>query len=80
MADLDFSIFIALALDQSSFHRKATERRGLRNRDPFQPLILSRENNRSELAKNAFADALGGVADDIFVATQDQGLEWVTIT
>ena len=40
---------------------------------------LSRENNRSELAKNAFADALGGVADDIFVATQDQGLEWVTI-
>ena len=40
---------------------------------------LSRENNRPELAKNAFADALGGVADDIFVATQDQGLEWVTI-
>ena len=40
---------------------------------------LSRENNRSELAKNAFADALGGVADDIFVATQDQGIEWVTI-
>ena len=40
---------------------------------------LSRENNRAELAKNAFADALGGVAADIFVATQDQGLEWVTI-
>ena len=40
---------------------------------------LSRENNRSELAKNAFAEALGGVAEDIFVATQDQGLEWVTI-
>ena len=41
---------------------------------------LSRENNRSELAKSAFADALGGTAEDIFVATQDQGLEWVTIS
>ena len=41
---------------------------------------LSRENNRSELAKAAFAAALGGAADDIFVATQDQGIEWVTIT
>ncbi len=41
---------------------------------------LSRENNRADLAKNAFATALGGAADDIFVATQDQGLEWVTIT
>ena len=41
---------------------------------------LSRENNRTELAKEAFAAALGGAADDIFVATQDQGIEWVTIT
>ena len=40
---------------------------------------LSRENNRPALAKQAFAEALGGVADDIFVATQDDGLEWVTI-
>ena len=40
---------------------------------------LSRENNRPALAKQAFADALGGVAGDIFVATQDDGLEWVTI-
>ncbi len=40
---------------------------------------LSRENNRAHLAKEAFAAALGGVADDIFVATQDRGLEWVTI-
>lgn len=41
---------------------------------------LSRENNRTNLAKDAFADALGGTAEDIFVATQDQGLEWITIT
>ena len=40
---------------------------------------LSRENNRAELAKQAFAAALGGKADDIFVATQDEGLEWITI-
>ena len=40
---------------------------------------LSRENNRAELAKQAFAAALGGTANDIFVATQDEGLEWVTI-
>ena len=41
---------------------------------------LSRENNRAELAKDVFAAALGGTADDIFVATQDEGLGWVTIT
>ena len=40
---------------------------------------LSRENNRAELAKDIFAAALGGTADDIFVATQDEGLGWVTI-
>ncbi len=40
---------------------------------------LSRENNRANLAKEAFAAALGGAAEEIFVATQDQGLEWVTI-
>ncbi len=40
---------------------------------------LSRENNRPELAKQAFAAALGGTAAEIFVATQEQGLEWVTI-
>ncbi len=40
---------------------------------------LSRENNRAHLAKDAFAAALGGAAEDIFVATQDEGLEWVTI-
>lgn len=40
---------------------------------------LSRENNRALLAKDAFAAALGGTRDDIFVATQDEGLEWVTI-
>lgn len=41
---------------------------------------LSRENNRPDLAKQAFADALGGAPEDIFVAMQDQGLQWVTIT
>ena len=41
---------------------------------------LSRENNRAELAKDVFAAALGGTADDIFVATQDEGLGWITIT
>ena len=40
---------------------------------------LSRENNRAELAKDIFAAALGGTADDIFVATQDEGLGWVMI-
>lgn len=40
---------------------------------------LSRENNRADLAKDAFAAVLGGTAEDIFVATQEQGLEWVTI-
>lgn len=41
---------------------------------------LSRENNRVELARAAFATALGGAVEDIFVATQDEGLQWVTIT
>lgn len=41
---------------------------------------LSRENNRVELARAAFATALGGALEDIFVATQDEGLQWVTIT
>lgn len=41
---------------------------------------LSRENNRVELARAAFATALGGAVEDIFVATQDEGLQWVTVT
>jgi phosphoribosyl 1,2-cyclic phosphodiesterase len=40
---------------------------------------LSRENNRADLARDAFAAALGGAVEDIFVASQDRGLEWVTI-
>lgn len=40
---------------------------------------LSRENNRPELARAAFATALGGAATDVLVATQDEGLGWVTL-
>ena len=40
---------------------------------------LSKQNNRPDLARAAFAAALGSKAEDIFVASQDQGLQWVTI-
>ena len=40
---------------------------------------LSRQNNRPVLAKAAFAAALGADDDDIFIATQDEGSDWVTL-
>ncbi|MBL8310828.1 MAG: MBL fold metallo-hydrolase [Burkholderiales bacterium] len=40
---------------------------------------LSRENNRAELARGAFAAALGGTLDGLHIASQDDGLDWVTI-
>lgn len=40
---------------------------------------LSRQNNRAELAQAALAGALGAVADDIFVASQDDGIGWVAL-
>jgi len=40
---------------------------------------LSRENNRPELARRAFADALGGDSADVLVASQDDGLGWVAL-
>lgn len=40
---------------------------------------LSRQNNRAELARAAFAQALGAADEEVLVATQDEGLEWVTI-
>lgn len=40
---------------------------------------LSRENNRADLARAAFASALGGVHDGVHIASQDDGLNWVTI-
>ena len=41
---------------------------------------LSRQNNRADLAQAAFAAALGGQQDDIFVASQDDGIGWVALT
>jgi phosphoribosyl 1,2-cyclic phosphodiesterase len=38
---------------------------------------LSRQNNRAMLAQTALAAALGAAMDDIFVATQDDGIGWV---
>lgn len=40
---------------------------------------LSRQNNRAELARAAFAQALGAADEDVLVASQDEGLEWVTV-
>ncbi len=40
---------------------------------------LSRENNRADLARAAFSAALGGAHDGIHIASQDDGLHWVTI-
>ncbi len=40
---------------------------------------LSRENNRPDLAREAFANALGGDVRDIHVASQDDGLDWVVV-
>ena len=40
---------------------------------------LSRENNRPDLARQAFATALGGNVEDILVASQDDGLDWVVV-
>lgn len=40
---------------------------------------LSRQNNRAELARAAFAQALGAADGEVLVASQDEGLEWVTI-
>ena len=41
---------------------------------------LSRQNNRRELAQAAFAAALGGQIEDIWVASQDEGIGWVVLT
>jgi phosphoribosyl 1,2-cyclic phosphodiesterase len=41
---------------------------------------LSRQNNRADLAQTAFAAALGGELDDIWVATQDEGIGWVWLS
>ena len=41
---------------------------------------LSRQNNRAELAQAAFAAALGGQIEDIWVASQDEGIGWVVLT
>jgi phosphoribosyl 1,2-cyclic phosphodiesterase len=38
---------------------------------------LSRQNNRAALAQAALAASLGAALDDIFVATQDDGIGWV---
>ncbi len=40
---------------------------------------LSRQNNRADLAQAAFAQALGGELDDIFVASQDDGIGWISL-
>lgn len=40
---------------------------------------LSRQNNRPELAQAAFAQALGGELADIWLASQDEGIGWVTL-
>lgn len=40
---------------------------------------LSRQNNRADLARAAFAQALGAADEEVLVASQDEGLEWVTI-
>lgn len=40
---------------------------------------LSRQNNRPDLAQAAFAAALGGELDDIFVASQDDGIGWTVL-
>ena len=40
---------------------------------------LSRQNNRAELAQAAFAAALGGQIEDIWVASQDEGIGWVAL-
>jgi phosphoribosyl 1,2-cyclic phosphodiesterase len=40
---------------------------------------LSRQNNRAALAQTALAAALGGALDDIFVASQDDGIGWVSV-
>ena len=40
---------------------------------------LSRQNNRADLAQAAFAAALGGELDDIFIASQDDGVGWIEL-
>ncbi len=40
---------------------------------------LSRQNNRAELARAAFAQALGAADADVLVASQDEGLQWVAV-
>jgi phosphoribosyl 1,2-cyclic phosphodiesterase len=37
---------------------------------------LSRQNNRTELARTALADAIGWDADAIGIADQDEGFGW----
>ena len=41
---------------------------------------LSKQNNRSDLARAAFAQVLGAAEEDVLVASQDEGLQWVTIS
>ncbi len=40
---------------------------------------LSRQNNRPELAAALLAEVLGVAADEIGIATQDEGFDWVTL-
>ena len=40
---------------------------------------LSRQNNRPDLAREALALALGRMACEIAVATQDEGCEWINV-
>lgn len=40
---------------------------------------LSKQNNRPDLARAAFAGALGTTDEDVLVASQDAGLQWVSI-
>lgn len=41
---------------------------------------LSRQNNTAELVRTAFANAIGGHNDDIWVATQDDGVAWIDLS
>jgi phosphoribosyl 1,2-cyclic phosphodiesterase len=40
---------------------------------------LSQQNNTSELARSALAAVLGAAVDDVVVASQDDGFEWLTL-
>jgi len=40
---------------------------------------LSQQNNRPELARAALADVLGTDGDDVVVATQEAGFDWLML-